>query len=132
MRNRIFLPCALLAALLPGLAGAEPVTIRAADNEMTAAFGNVPKPVPLNEMITLQLTLSHSGAPVEAKSVEITGQRLYSKNGLPTAPSISATGQPGGWRIEGLRFHISGPWRLTLRITSATGVSEIVLPLEVK
>lgn len=137
--NRPALSIMLLAALaLAGEALLAPDAVRAAPRTITMAngfsveFADFPRPAPLNQMMTLRFRLLQDGKPAAATDISIDGLRMYSKNGLPTAPATLSDGKPGAWRIEGLRFHIAGPWRLVLRIQTNGGLREVVLPLEVK
>jgi len=61
------------------------------------------------------------GKPVEGASVEIDGGMPQHGHGLPTAPQVSATDQPGRYLLQGIRFGMSGWWVLRFDIDAAAG-----------
>lgn len=108
------------------------------NGEWQAQILQMPDPVPLNRMISPALRLmNRNGAALNAR-VTMTGLRIYTHNALPTAPQIVPLETPGHYRIDGLRFHIAGPWQLTFTFKSGTndnsetGNTEIIIPVEVK
>lgn len=120
-----------LAARGPGLAQSPPLTAKT-KNGLGVEIANLPQPAPLNQMMTVNLRLVRNGQPARASSIAVEGLRLFSKNALPTAPAATPLRETGSWRLDGLRFHIAGPWRLIFRVQTEDGAGEVVLPLEVK
>lgn len=71
-----------------------------------------------------------AGAVVLGARIEASGGMPVHNHGLPTAPRITTELGNGDYRLEGLRFHMTGPWEITLNIT-AGGVSDtVVIALE--
>jgi hypothetical protein len=66
-----------------------------------------------------------AGAPVEDATIAIDGGMPQHGHGLPTAPAVTAALGEGRYRIEGVRFNMSGWWELKLAI-SAGGQSDAV------
>lgn len=116
-----------------GAAAAQTVHGTSPDGEWRIEISQMPAPAPLNQMISPLLRLtSREGPPPKNTGITLTGLRTYTRNTLPTAPQIVPLPVPGQYRIEGLRFHIAGPWQLTFTIKSETNSAQITIPIEVK
>lgn len=73
------------------------------------------------------LTLkTRTGAPVDNAAVEISGGMPQHNHGLPTSPQVTAYMGEGRYRIDGLKFTMSGWWQLRLSIAAAAGSDSIV------
>lgn len=72
-----------------------------------------------------------SGVAVEGATVEVTGGMPEHDHGLPTAPRVTTELGGGDYRLEGMRFHMSGNWEIEIRITTDSGVSTVILPLTI-
>jgi hypothetical protein len=70
-----------------------------------------------------------TGAPVADATISIDGGMLQHGHGLPTAPRITAAPAPGHYRIDGVRFNMSGWWVLTLAIEGPQGPDAITFNL---
>jgi hypothetical protein len=62
-----------------------------------------------------------AGQPVEGASIAIDGGMPQHGHGLPTAPQATGYLGEGRYRIEGVRFNMSGWWELKFAISSAQG-----------
>lgn len=79
------------------------------------------------ELQSWRLTLkTKAGAPVEGAAIAISGGMPQHNHGLPTSPQASDYLGDGRYRIEGLKFTMSGWWQLHFAI-SATAGSDTVL-----
>jgi hypothetical protein len=65
------------------------------------------------------------GAPVEGAEIAIDGGMPQHGHGLPTAPAMTQRLGEGRYRIEGVRFNMSGWWELRFTVTAA-GASDAV------
>ena len=57
-----------------------------------------------------------AGEPVTGATISITGGMPLHNHGLPTAPRMTAELGAGRYRLEGLRFHMSGQWELLVTV----------------
>lgn len=64
------------------------------------------------------------GSPVTDAEIAVGGGMPQHGHGLPTAPQSAGHIGEGRYRIEGVRFNMSGWWVLKFAITSPAGVDE--------
>lgn len=131
-----------LAALLAGIlavvyltaprssrpAGPDVSRTKATDNGLfVASFAPERGVVRLGELESWLMTLkTKAGAPVEGAAIAISGGMPQHNHGLPTSPQATDYLGDGRYRIEGLKFTMSGWWQLHFAI-SATAGSDTVL-----
>lgn len=72
---------------------------------------------------------SRQGAPVEGAAITIGGGMPEHAHGLPTSPEATAYLGDGRYRIEGMKFSMSGWWQLKLGIAAPAGVDEATFNL---
>jgi len=65
------------------------------------------------------------GAPVEDATILVDGGMPQHGHGLPTSPQMTESLGEGRYKIDGVRFNMSGWWEFKLAIT-ADGVSDSV------
>jgi len=79
------------------------------------------------ELESWLLTLkTKTGASVERAAIAISGGMPQHNHGLPTSPQVTDYLGDGRYRIEGLKFTMSGWWQLRFAISSGAG-SDTVL-----
>ncbi|RUY77548.1 FixH family protein, partial [Mesorhizobium sp. M7A.F.Ca.CA.003.01.2.1] len=79
------------------------------------------------ELESWLLTLkTKTGASVERAAIAISGGMPQHNHGLPTSPQVTDYLGEGRYRIEGLKFTMSGWWQLRFAISSGAG-SDTVL-----
>lgn len=61
------------------------------------------------------------GTPVDLCDVKVDGGMPQHGHGLPTAPVVTAALGDGRYRIEGVRFNMSGWWVLKIGVKAAPG-----------
>ena len=66
------------------------------------------------------------GTPVEGATIAIDGGMPQHGHGLPTAPQATGYLGDGRYRIEGVRFNMSGWWDLKFAISAAAGEDRVV------
>ena len=67
-----------------------------------------------------------AGAPVEGAAITVSGGMPQHSHGLPTSPQVTDYLGEGRYRIEGLKFTMSGWWQFRFAISSGAG-SDTVL-----
>ena len=71
----------------------------------------------VNHLHGFELSLTTAnGRLATGASIDLTGQRHYAPNPLPTSPRVRPSLVDGTYQIEGLRFHMAGEWRLVFMI----------------
>lgn len=61
------------------------------------------------------------GQPVDNATISIDGGMPSHGHGLPTAPAVTEKLGDGRYRVEGVKFNMSGSWELDLEIVAAPG-----------
>lgn len=75
--------------------------------------------VPLNEIHDWKLILSDvSGKPLSGAEIEIVGHMPGHVHGLPTQPRVTAEPEPGVYRVQGVKFQMTGWWVMTFNVTA--------------
>lgn len=70
-----------------------------------------------------------AGEPVEDAQITVDGGMPQHGHGLPTAPQVTASLGEGRYRIEGVRFNMSGWWEFKLHIKAAVGEDDVIFNL---
>jgi len=69
------------------------------------------------------------GAPVDDARVAIGGGMPEHNHGLPTSPAVTRNLGEGRYRIEGVKFSMSGWWELKFDIASGAGADSVTFNL---
>ena len=72
---------------------------------------------------------TRQGAPVEGAAIAIGGGMPEHAHGLPTSPEATAYLGDGRYRIEGMKFSMTGWWQLKFGITAPAGTDEAMFNL---
>ena len=72
---------------------------------------------------------SDSGEPIEGADIEVDGGMPAHDHGLPTQPRVTADLGGGYYRLDGVRFHMSGYWEMFVTIRSDESEDTVVIPL---
>jgi len=67
-----------------------------------------------------------AGAPVEGAAITVSGGMPQHNHGLPTSPQATDYLGNGRYRIDGVKFTMSGWWQLRFAISAAAGSDTIV------
>ena len=70
------------------------------------------------------------GLKIEGAIVDVEGGMPKHNHGLPTKPLITAELGSGDYKLEGMRFHMSGYWEIVISITTDNGSSKVMIPLQ--
>ena len=85
------------------------------------------EPVQQSKLHAWIATVQHpDGSAVEDAAIAIDGGMPQHGHGLPTAPQAGGHLGEGRYRIEGVRFNMSGWWELKLTVQSAAGKDSAV------
>ena len=74
--------------------------------------------------------VDESGQAVEGARVEVDGGMPEHDHGLPTQPRGTEELGGGDYKLEGLRFHMSGYWEIVVRVTTESGTTVVMIPLQ--
>lgn len=114
---KVFILAASLALGLAGAAMAE--VVHGADNLLAVDLGVDPASLPVGEFTELPFTLTGAGnAPVAGAVIAVSGGMPAHGHGLPTSPEVEEIGE-GKYVVKGLKFSMSGEWRLNLDVSAA-------------
>ncbi len=69
------------------------------------------------------------GTPVEDAKISVDGGMPQHGHGLPTAPQVTAALGEGRYRIEGVRFNMSGWWEFKLHVSAVAGEDDVTFNL---
>ena len=69
------------------------------------------------------------GKPVDNAQVAVGGGMPDHNHGLPTSPQMTASLGDGRYRIEGMKFSMSGWWELRFDISAAEGADTVTFNL---
>lgn len=96
----------------------------------TAAIAPEKEPLQQGEMHNWVLTVSKpNGKPVEGAKIVVDGGMPQHHHGLPTSPQVTSYLGQGRYRVEGVKFNMSGWWVLRFAISSPAGADEAVFNL---
>jgi hypothetical protein len=70
------------------------------------------------------------GLEIEGAIVEVDGGMPEHDHGLPTKPRITEELGGGDYRLEGMRFHMSGYWEVVVSIVTDAGSFEVTIALQ--
>ena len=80
-------------------------------------------PIPVGTMTSVTVRLeTPAGKPIEKAVLSISGGMPQHGHGLPTKPRATAELSPGRYRIDGVRFSMSGWW--TFSVSTHIGATE--------
>lgn len=91
------------------------------------------EPPPLNRMHAWTLCVTTAdGAAVSGATIAIDGGMPAHDHGLPTAPRVTAELGNGCYRVDGVRFHMSGEWQFTIAISAGEQRDSVTIPLTIR
>lgn len=71
-----------------------------------------------------------AGVEVEGATVEVDGGMPKHNHGLPTKPRVTEELGGGDYKLDGVRFHMSGYWEIVVSVTTDSGTSIVMIPLQ--
>lgn len=73
---------------------------------------------------------TEAGVSVEGAAVTVDGGMPEHDHGLPTNPRVTEELAGGNYKLDGMRFHMSGYWEIIVTVTTDSGVSVVTIPLQ--
>ena len=73
---------------------------------------------------------NEEGLEIEGAIIDVEGGMPEHDHGLPTKPRVTEELGGGDYRLEGMRFHMSGYWEIVVSIVTDTGTFEVMIPLQ--
>lgn len=71
------------------------------------------------------------GEPIEGAQIEVQGGMPEHDHGLPTQPRITRELGGGDYQLDGMRFHMSGAWEITVQVTTESATHTVTLLLQI-
>ena len=73
---------------------------------------------------------NESGVGIEGASIDVVGGMPEHDHGLPTQPRVTAELGGGDYRLDGMRFHMSGYWEIVVTISTGESQSTVTIALQ--
>lgn len=85
---------------------------------------------PFNEMHSWLVQVHSTEQELANLQLEVVGDMPLHRHGLPTQPTVEKLA-PGRFRVSGLRFHMPGWWRMSMRVFDSNVSETIAFDLNV-
>ena len=120
---------AMLVPPAPAYA-AEPEAWESERGLFRVRFESSIEPIVINRIHEWIVTVeSATGAAIDDAAIVITGGMPEHDHGLPTAPRVTAYLGDGRYRVQGLRFHMTGAWLIEMTIDAAGRSDTVAISL---
>ena len=107
-----------------------PISQPAYAGEFIVTYTTPDGPPEINRMHSWILYVeSESGDSVEGADIEVDGGMPAHDHGLPTRPRVTEDLGDGYYRLDGVRFHMSGYWEMLVTIRSDESEDTVVIPI---
>ena len=88
-------------------------------------------PPPLGTLHRWDLMITDAaGAPADGLVITVSGGMPAHHHGLPTHPMMTAAPGGGQYRLDGLKFTMSGHWVVRLSLEGADGPDSVSIPFD--
>lgn len=88
-------------------------------------------PPPLDRLHRWDVVVTDpSGAPADGLAIAVSGGMPAHHHGLPTHPMMTAETDGGRYRLDGLKFTMSGRWMIRLTLDGAGGSDTVSIPFD--
>lgn len=85
----------------------------------TASYTPDPDPIPGNEEFALDIRVEDDAGLAAGTSIVLAADMPDHGHGMNVTPALS--GADGSFRADGMLFHMTGDWRLTVDVTGDAG-----------
>ena len=83
--------------------------------------------LPINQLHAWDVAVtSAAGVPVTDARIAVDGGMPQHHHGFPTAPRITENLGEGHYRLDGVKFSMSGWWEIKLQVNAAQGSDRVV------
>ncbi|MEP9372544.1 FixH family protein [Mesorhizobium sp. KR1-2] len=87
-------------------------------------------PVPLRQIHSWTISVTTpAGVPVDGAVIAVDGGMPQHGHGLPTKPQVTKELGHGRYLLEGVKFNMSGWWKLSVRVNGTKGTDEATFNL---
>ena len=134
-RYRLLVCCFLLA---PGafaqrdLPTVDPASATLTDlGHYRVAYASTLQPLAINRMHAWVIHVANAdGRPMEGAELTLSGGMPIHDHGLPTAPRMTTSLGGGNYLVEGMKFHMAGPWEVTVTVSASLGSDSVTWQLD--
>jgi hypothetical protein len=120
---KLVLLCLLFAAV-----HAEERSWPSRDGLFLLSYASELRPLQINKLHAWTLHIEDAqGNPVVGANLQVSGGMPAHNHGLPTNPRITAELGNGDYRLDGMRFHMSGAWEITINIAADGDTDSVVV-----
>ena len=96
------------------------------------SYTSMLEPLTINRMHNWVFHVEYAeGGSVNDATVSVTGGMPEHNHGLPTDPRMTQSLGDGDYVLEGMRFHMSGYWELTVTIDAGGRRDTVIVPLTI-
>lgn len=122
----------MLSAPLHAEENARPEQVWTSDaTHFLVTFESELQPITINRIHSWILSVqSRNGQAVGNAEITVQGGMPKHDHGLPTEPRASENLGDGRYRIEGMRFHMNGSWRIRISIDDGSHRDDVTITLE--
>ena len=86
------------------------------------------EPLQINKLHAWVLHIEDlNGIPVIGAHIEASGGMPMHDHGLPTYPRVTEELGNGDYRLDGMRFHMTGAWEIEIAISTADKTDTVVV-----
>ena len=108
-----------------------PMSAAAESNEFQVTFTTTVNPIAINKMHEWVLDIkTPDGSPVTDSEIIIDRGMPAHNHGLPTNPKVTQNLGQGKYRVEGVRFHMSGYWEMRVSVKANGKEDTVVIALD--
>jgi len=98
----------------------------------TVGFESSLEPIAINKIHTWTLHVTTADRnPLPGAMISVVGGMPLHNHGLPTRPRVSEEPNPGDYRLDGMRFHMSGAWEIVVTIKAGGKTETVVIALQI-
>ena len=116
--------CSMILSVMPMSAAAE-------SSEFQVTFTTTVDPITINKMHEWVLDIKNpDGSLVTDAEIIIDGGMPAHNHGLPTNPKVTQNLGQGKYRVEGVRFHMSGYWEMRVSVKANGKEDTVVIALD--
>ena len=123
---------ALIALTAQGWAG-EPDTWASDRGLFRVSFTSSIHPLEINRIHEWVVHVeTAAGDVVEGATLQVSGGMPKHDHGLPTSPRVTADLGNGDYRVQGLRFHMTGAWLINITIDDGMHTDQVAIDFVLK